>query len=578
MVASMVNRLGSWIAGDESTRNFNQDTAGSGFVSAADRYVVAEQYYDNTMFDIINRANSVGVGSRLGRNYGYGNGAYKARHGLYRNIRAIRNPMRRAIDWYPGKLYPGAMTPDGMALPDGTPCCLPFDSDTPEELRLVVAQAFAWGNFDALRWEFGVSLPMLGDQFGEVEIDWDRGKIYPKLIHPGYVVDAEWNGSGDLIMYRLEIPMNDPVTHQGYKWGKRVDRKWITTYRDNEPCGYDGQPAVIPNHWGFVPAAWCQFRNVGGQHGASLSDGVRGKIDELNNILSPIHDYIGKFVNQGVVISGTNRKDFEAANESRNAGKPTSERDNPESGKQSLNYFFTPKDVTFTKLIDNLGLGEADNHVDRMIKEIEADLPEATIDDQIRQFRTPPSGEALKQMFGNVEPRVFQAQGAADSFWMTLAQMCVSIGGELANSGAWGFGRDLTKAQQKFLPFGLASYTRGDLDMTWLPRPLFANSQAEKVAAATALEKLTTPTGMKAAGLSDEAIFGPLPDGQEEYPHIGLLAELNGVSQASTAPGSTLPGQQPPTDPGLAADPNSAAAFFQRHVPPAMRATGGNAG
>lgn len=483
-------RLGSNLTG--SARQLASDQAGQSYQSIVDRYELYERYYDNEMYAIARG----------------GIEAIKRATGLYRNIRAIHNPIRRAVDWYPGHVYPGAMTPDGLPMPDGTPCCVPFAADTDEALRLAMIQGLVWANWGSNKTAVIRSLATLGDAFAEIEVDFERNKVYPKFVHPKHVTNLEWNGSGDITLYRLDIPEFDEARQRKYKYSKIVDRETITTLYDDKLHSYvDGQPPIIPNEWGFVPAAWAQFRNVGGQHGASMIDGVRGKIDSLNSSVSSIHDYIGKFVAQGILISADGGlKAFEAANTSATARTATAELTNPESGRQELRYIFAPVGTATTKLIENLGLAEAVPHIQSLINEIEADLPEPTIDDRIQQMGTPPSGVALKRMFSGVTGRLDEVCGNADHMLVKLMQMATSIGGELANSGAWGLRSQLSEQQQRFLPFDLSSYDDGDLSVTILPRPLFPDSQQDRIQTAMQIESLRTPTGMRLAGLDQDVI------------------------------------------------------------------------
>ena len=69
--------------------------------------------------------------------------------------------------------------------------------------------------------------------------------------------------------------------------------------------------------------------------------------------------------------------------------------------------------------------------------------------------------------------------------------MAVAIAGMRANDGSW---PELTAQQQKFTPFGLESYARGDLDMSIASRPLLTPTALEM-----AQEKQATWTGVKLA-------------------------------------------------------------------------------
>lgn len=467
-----------------SIRQINSDQQGQQFRSIAGRYAVLEAYYDNEMYQLIN-----GTIQNA-----------KALNGLYRNIRPIHNPMRRAVDVYPGHIYPGAFTADGLPLPDGTPSCVPFASDTPEELRLAASALLGWANWKSERYAFARQLALLGDVFGEIQIDYERGKVYPRFHHPSFVTNTEWNGSGDVIMYRLDIPMYDDVRKKAFKWGKVVTKETITTLFNGEPFGYDGQPAESDNPFGFCFAAWGQFRNVGGQHGASLLDGVRPKIDELNHIVSAMDDYIGKFANQGIVFKTDKpMKDISAFT----PGVNTASQTNPQAKRQEIQYLKGPADLTIDRLIENLGLEEANPRVLSLIKEIEADLPEATMEERISEHPQV-SGVALRMMFPGIERRIMEAQGNADAVLVKLTQMGISIGGHLARTKQWG--ASLTDTQKLFLPFDLTSYDRGQLDFTLQPRPLFGESSMERIQKAAAMESLKTPTAMRMAGLGEDDI------------------------------------------------------------------------
>lgn len=485
MVASIYPRmadLGSRLTG--SIRHINSDQQGQRFGSIAGRYAVLESYYDNEMYAALDSVVS----------------AAKSRTGLYRGIRPIRNPMRRAVDAYPGHIYPGAFTSDGLALPDGTPSCVPFASDTAEDLRLAMSAVLQWANWGSERYAVCRQLALLGDIFGEIQIDYERGKVYPRFHHPSFVRDIEYNGSGDIVMYWLEIPMFDERAKKQYRWGKRVTKETVTTYYNDDPHGYDDQPAESENQFGFCYAAWGQFRNVGGQHGASLLDGVRPKIDELNSIVSSAHDYIAKFSNQGVVFkTDKSMKDISVFT----PGVSTDERTNPQGGRQEIRYLKGPADLQIDRLIENLGLEESVPFVDSMIKEIEADLPEATMEEKISQHPQV-SGVALRMMFPGIERRVQEAQGNADAVLIKLMQMGVSIGGHLAKTRQWG--PSLTDAQRLFLPFGLDSYDAGNMSVSLLPRPLFPDSPMERIATAAGFESLRTPTAMRMAGLDNDTI------------------------------------------------------------------------
>jgi hypothetical protein len=63
----------------------------------------------------------------------------------------------------------------------------------------------------------------------------------------------------------------------------------------------------------------------------------------------------------------------------------------------------------------------------------------------------------------------------------------------------------------KFDTFDLDSYGKGDLDFALLPRELVTETLQERIEAAEAFERLTTPTGWSMAGKDLEEIYGENP-------------------------------------------------------------------
>ena len=122
--------------------------------------------------------------------------------------------------------------------------------------------------------------------------------------------------------------------------------------------------------------------------------------------------------------------------------------------------------------------------------EIEHDHPELAFYRELRTM-SQVTGPAAARLVGDVSARVAETQAAYDEKNVSLFGMAVAIAGMRANSGAWG---PLNRQQQKFTPFDLGSYTRGDLDMSIMPRPLLTPTKLE-----TSQEKLAMWQGVQAA-------------------------------------------------------------------------------
>lgn len=467
------------------------------FVPIASTYSLYEAYYRNKMYQ------RSGVYADM-------------RTGLPVTIRAIHNPAARVVDWYAGHVAPGSMSNDGLPV-NGQPNRITFDSQTPEQVRLAVQQAFLWG---AAGFDIGLYVrtgAMLGDVFAEVVSDPDRQKVYPKLIHPRYVTDLAWNDTGDVTMYRLDIPQIDR-SDRSYTWGKIVTKESITTLKDGKPFSYDGEPQTVPNLWGFVPAIWVQHRNIGGQHGAPAFAHVIGKVDELNGIVSEIDDYILKFTRQSVMIGTNNVSAFNQAIENARTRKRMSIND-PVTADQmtarrgGIDVMAAEPPLTSVRMLENIGLGDAVPHRDRLADEIEKDLPEITLSDKLLAMSqvTAPGAIPLVQ---DVKHLLDEAAANYDAGLIKLGQMSISMAAHALASGIWD-SRTLTSAQQRFAPFSVDAYDRGELAFSISARSLIPDSMDVLIARSAGLERLTTHDGLVRAGLDEAEATNMLAQSRE---------------------------------------------------------------
>lgn len=431
--------------------------------------------------------------------------AYRVRYNLYRNIRGVYNPARRVASFYAGAVYPG-----------GLPGAIPVTTEN-GALAPAIEQVWQWSN-----WQDGKGVMVrwgaaLGDVLVVVTDDVARGKVYLEPVWPGQVSDLTLDAQGNVKGYRREFTAVDAAGRE-YTYAKEVDGDSIRTYKDGNPYGYDGQEAETPNPYGFVPAVWCRHQNVGGDHGEPAIAGSVQKIDELAQLMSAVHDRIMAIVRSPLVIDSDQRLPAERAK-----GPATSEQSSPERDRDSIPLLRVPSG-SGVKMLD-LDIGDVYPAMDRLIAEIEQDLPELTVYKQMREMREV-TGPAAERLLGDALARLEAAQAAYDQQSVKLFQMAAAIGGWRANDGAWG--RSLTAQQERFLPFGLESYVRGDLDLAIGARPLIRE---------TLYEKVQTLVLLKTLGLSDEQALTEAGYTEEQ---IAAMAEQN--RERADAAGAALVG------------------------------------
>ena len=436
------------------------------------------------------------------------------------DVLPVYNPTRRVVDWYAGRCYSDVWTDDGLPLPDGTPSTVPFTADTDERVRQAAMAALSWSNWHRLRYVYVRHGGTFGDVFLKPTLDIDAGKVYVKVFEPKYVTDLTFNQRGDVIGFMIEFPVvGDDHNRTRYQYGERWDKETITTYRNGTPASYHGQPAEQPNPFGFVPAVWVNHRHIGGVHGAPAVDGVIPKIQELNMIVDSAHRFIERLNRQpiwiasagkfGDAVGGVTVVDTEAGERQR---------------RYSVGTIKGPADMRVGSMLQDMGLGPGLAYIQSLLAEIEKDLPETTVDEQLRNM-TQVTGPGAARIMGDVAFRLYEAESNYDAGLIDAAQMMISMGAFAVRSGLWGPSGKLTEAQRLFGAFDLSSYDKGDLAISFHQRPLITETAMERVGEALARESVKTPQGLREVGYDDTQIYG---DGNVPGVIPGLLEERQG--------------------------------------------------
>ena len=408
---------------------------------------------------------------------------YKQNYKLYRNIRSLKNPCKNLVEFYVASLYPGRISKDGLAFPDGTPSAIPFSEDTNERLIAAIVQIWQWSNWQAKKSKqirFGGAL---GDVLSEVVDDVQRGKVYLDIVWPGRVCDLELDHAGNVVRYVLEYPVisND----ERYVYRKEVDKQVFRYFKDGELFDY-GNGAETPNMYGFVPATWTKFQDADGDRGVPAFAGSEALFDELNGLLSMTVDQVEKILRSPSVLWGNVNI---PANTPAKRGT-TNEFTDQQNEQESQMYMKGGQGGPVESLVAPLDFAGVDITVGRLISAIEENHPEITVYRMLREM-TQVTGPAAARLIRDVTSKVEEIQATFDQSNMSLWRMAVAIAGMRANDGSW---PELTAQQQKFTPFGLESYARGDLDMSIASRPLLTPTALEM-----AQEKQATWTGVKLA-------------------------------------------------------------------------------
>lgn len=392
--------------------------------------------------------------------------AYAEAEGLHLRTKGFVNPTRRVVDFYVGSIYQGVLTSDGNAPPDGSLLAIPISRDTPEEVRLAIAQVQQWSNWQEEKdiWiMFGASM---GDGPAIVVDDVSRGVVYQKPVNPMHVKEIDFNPRGDAIYFKIEYGYFDRAEKRQKTYRQVADKDTIQTWAD-----IDKDPYVEPNIYGFVPMVWARHSTSLGQFGAPA---IRcwEKVELLDSLITRVDANIRIHSQSPFFISGE--------------GEATSLTiDGKKNSQNDLKAIKIKGDMALHGIPNNLTLADAEVRIASLMAEIERDQPETTMYERLSQMSTL-TGPAADRILGNVASYVQGARSRYDNQYRKLCQMSLAIGGMRyaqrnrpveGSENGWAAN---TEAQKKFALFNLDSYARGDLDFSIDPRPLVPETSSER--------------------------------------------------------------------------------------------------
>ena len=436
---------------NEFRRVYTNPQAAAGMDADGERraaYPLLWSYYQNNAFEEIGRW-----------------AAYRSRHRLYRNTRAIYNPARRLVDFYSGIVYQGGWTADPRRMTEaGT--AIPFEEGSDPRLLAAIGQVWQWSNWQAQRAIMVRYGAALGDCMIVVVDDLERAKIYFDVVWPGQVAELDLDARGNVTRYVLEYDTTEEGGRQ-YTYRREVGQRAIHEFADGR------QTSEAANPYTFVPAVWIQHTPAAGAHGEPALRNL-SKIDELNALAASAHDQAHRVLNAPLLVAGSNID--------LTPGRPPSARRTPQQANQAAAEaaqtinIITGGDGARIEAV-RLEPGEAISLIEHLITEIEHDHPEITMYQQLRRM-SQVTGPAAARMFGDVATLVDAARAQYDRATIALCQMAVAIGGWRLASGAW---PNPTRQQQAFGGFDLGSYAAGALDMAIRSRPLIPLTEQEQI-------------------------------------------------------------------------------------------------
>jgi hypothetical protein len=522
-----LNKLGGGIGiftrADERRNIYPNPTLADERVARHRTYDQMFAYYSNTAFDDV---------AKWAR--------YRLNYSLYRFTRPIFNPFTRVVDFYAEHTYPGTLS-EKSKLSNGKTSAIPFDNDTPEEIRVGAAQLWQWSNWQTNNNIMVQHGAMTGNVAVDIIDDFRSGKLRWKVYFPTMVRDIVVDDYGNVQAVVFEYMTSDPNVNGGrpFLYGKEVQKDFIAYYKDGKPFDF-GDGAIIANPYGFVPVVWAKHIDIGKTYGVPAMRSSIGKIDELNSIVSHTADHIHKQIESPRIIW------------SNGDVKPMFGSDPDYSAYDNRQQQILLKGSiggTTDTLVGNLDPQAIIPLIEKMTAEIERDYIEITMYEKLRDQNIVTAPGAARLM-GDVERKMARPAKNYDKANEKLIQMSLAIAGFRANNGDWG--SNLTPQQRKFLPFDLTSYQKGELDLTIMERELTPQTSREE---ADELVVRANAVAALADVIPDEEKFRILGKREEDIPELVAKIQTERKAKADEEIRKAKE-SHPPAAPAPAAKPN----------------------
>lgn len=401
------------------------------------RYDRYDEWYENVMFSAINA-----YVSRM-----------RSEMNLYRHIREIYNPVQRLcrlesakvsggeIDWING-LRTGAVPIVGAD----------------DRLIAAIIQILKWSNWGTQKGVYTLQGAKKGDSFLKVIDDVDRARVRMEVLNPRKVRDCRFDEVGNIKAITIQYYMTDDQG-KDFIYREEIDQEnfyyWRVYSLNADDRAFSREDAKRePNPYGFVPVRHVPHRKEEDSPFGRVSfAGSLSKIVQLNDIAAPTHDGVRLGVDAKYVAKGGLMRDT---------------RSEEERKRDEVTVLMIPKDGDFFPLELQLNIADALSAMNMLIKEIEYDMPQLSLQD-IRNRSGDTTGVSIRNAYADATDLLLEIMSNYDQGLISTLQMAISIGAFRYRTA--GSNRE---SYRVFAPYDPeTSYQNGDLDFYIKPREIF---------------------------------------------------------------------------------------------------------
>jgi hypothetical protein len=320
-----------------------------------------------------------------------------------------------------------------------------------------------------------------GNSFLKIVDDTVLGRTRKEVLHPSKVKDMERDSSGNIKRILIEYERDENTTAykpddknhsqniETYLYTEIITPDEFSTYRDGELYAYftDGNGNKVArwrNPYGFVPVAPAAHTDQGMTWAMNAFQPALDKIDEINDQASLLSDAVRKAVDISWLFIGMAKPTRAATGENGNTAFSDDNRDDMKA------MYVTPRDgqtVDAKALVSNLNIADTVIHIDKLLEELERDMPELAM--HRLRMGSQMTAPGVKASYNDAIDRFQEAQGNYDDGLSRAISMGVAIGGFRRYQGFEGYGLDLV--------------TKGSMDFYIKPRPIIDDElgKSEKI-------------------------------------------------------------------------------------------------
>lgn len=410
-------------------------------------YAVFEAYLNNEVY----------------RNIRFFSDALKTNRKYYKWIDGVFNPIKRENDLYASNVYSGSLDAEDLgagALP------LAFDNAALEE---PLQQIMKWSNLGQHLSRYTSEAALYGDAAWWIVDDPKRRRVRLELLHPSKIREVDLDEVGNVRACVIEYEKAETPDVEGYQPRRfasatpQTSKNYVytlkatkddersvhfETFKDGEPFAYyeDAAGNKVADWFAdypFVPLKLAAFEPAEDGWGRNSFYASRNKIDQVNSVASQLNASVRRVI-EPILLAKNVRVNEDSS------GKRTldfsSQRDN---ATDVSTLFVNGENVDIQPLVVPLDLAAALAHVERMLLEIEQDMPVLALQ-RIREHGAL-TAPGVRSGYSDAIGRVESARKNLDPPLAAALQMAVTVGAIQGYDGFQGFSAN--------------SYDDGDMDL-----------------------------------------------------------------------------------------------------------------